>query len=327
LEKHWAIRLEAAEKEIAVLKAALVDASTAYGGAVARIAKLEGKMSGCEHAYTTVRERVTQVESSVAEVQAVSAAVSQEVRATRQVAPPAQPALKVAHASRSGVRDAGVPSASMAPTSVPVSSATKVLVASACPTVLTKQDAITHAVHAVCLVGAFATDSIQSAQLVAGGKDLLLQGQTARPTFAAAVQGASHPTPAQPGNGEVTAVRPKGHFMVEVVLASSQAASLVLRDAHKLAGVGGMERTFVRRALTLEQIKLKRRLAAAHGDALQAARAGGDTRVRYRDDLYPTVQRRGADGLWRTERVFRELPAPATPVGSSDGTGADKAAP
>lgn len=122
----------------------------------------------------------------------------------------------------------------------------------------------------------------------------------------------------------------QGMFFVEVELDSARTASMVLRDAYKLAAVRGMERTFVRRALSPQHIKLKRKLAAAHADALQAARTGDDTRVRYKDDLYPTVQRRGADGLWRTERVFRELPAATAataPAGSSDGIDADKVAP
>jgi hypothetical protein len=59
---------------------------------------------------------------------------------------------------------------------VPASSTTKVLVASSCLEVISKEDALAHAVQVVCLVGAFRADCIRSAQQVAGGKDLLLQG-------------------------------------------------------------------------------------------------------------------------------------------------------
>lgn len=205
----------------------------------------------------------------------------------------------------------------MAPASTPMpgGNAAKLVVASACATV-TKLDALEHARQAVCLVGALHPNLIVSAQLVAGGKDLLLQGQATRPTFAEVAQGVSSPRQAQPVSADVA--QPRGQFLVEVQLASSQAAGMVLRDAHKLAGVKGMERTFVRRALTPQLLKLKRRLIAAHADVLQEARLGADTRVRFKDDVYPCIQRRNADGQWRTESVLKDVPALATSAGAGD---------
>jgi hypothetical protein len=285
-----------------------------------RIEGVEEELAEAKAMAAAAKAQVAVLQAALAAQSEVCAALSAEVKALRNSG------LRVAPAepSRAGAPGARAVAVSAAPASTPVpaSSTTKVLVASSCLEVISKEDALAHAVQAVCLVGAFRSDCIRSAQLVAGGKDLLLQGQSARPSYAAAVHGASSPGPARPGASEPVVGQPKGPFMVEVVLANSQAASMVLRDAYKLAGVAGMERTFVRRALTTQQLRLKRRLAAAHAGTLQAARTGADTRVRYRDDLYPYIQRRGADGFWRTEQVFRDLPEASAPSDSGNGVDA-----
>jgi hypothetical protein len=184
------------------------------------------------------------------------------------------------------------------------------------PAVTTKLEALEHAKHAVCLVGALSADCVVSAHLVAGGKDLLLAGQ-AKPSFADVARGVSRPEQAQPA--EAVGAQPKQQFLVEVVLASSQTASMILRDAHKLAGVKGMERTFVRRSLTPQLLKQKRRLIAAYAAELQAARAAPNTRVRFKGDVIPCIQRRTAEGGWRTEEVFQELPTATASASTSGG--------
>ena len=114
-------------------------------------------------------------------------------------------------------------------------------------------------------MGALSADCVVSAHLVAGGKDLLLAGQ-ANPIFADVARGVPRPEQAQPA--EAAGAQPKQQFLVEVVLTNSHAASMVLRDAYKLAGVEGMEHTFVRRSLTQQLLKQKRRLIAAYAAKL-----------------------------------------------------------
>jgi hypothetical protein len=164
----------AAEAKIEALEARLADAVQTIGGAMDKIARLEHKLQGAEQAFSAQQARILQLESAVAEANTVTAAVSHEVRLARS-AGPAVPAAP----SRGGAPGRSVIAARTAPASAPVlaSSAAKVVVASTCPAVTTKLEALEHAKHAVCLVGALSADCVVSAQLVAGGKDLLLAGQ------------------------------------------------------------------------------------------------------------------------------------------------------
>jgi hypothetical protein len=309
LEDAFAQRIEAMEEQVAQAVAAADKANAAAAAAQAQISRQDAQL---------------------AEQAQLCAVLSAEVKLLRKGGTGAShPSERTAPPRASAPLAHVVPVAAAAPASlvVPASAHAKVVVASSCQGVSTKQGALAHAVDAVCLVGALTSEHIKSVQLVGGGKDLQLQD---KPAFAAVARGAAVQARTVPGAASEAGSAQRtqqGMFFVEVVLDSARSASMVLRDAHKLAAVRGMERTFVRRALSPQHIKLKHRLAAAHADALQAARAGADTRVRYKDDLYPSIQRRGADGLWRTEQVFRELPAATAPAGSSDGTDADKAAP
>ena len=289
-----------------------------------QIKALQLKLKTAEQAFAGHQARIIVLESTVTELQIASAAVSHEVRVARNAGPAGQLAVPAAP-SRGGAPGRAVIAARAAPASAPVlaSSAAKVVVASTCPAVTTKLEALEHAKHAVCLVGALNADCVVSAQLVAGGKDLLLAGQ-AKPSFADVARGVSRPEQAQPA--EAVGAQPKRLFLVEVVLANSHAASMVLRDAYKLAGVNGMEHTFVRRSLTPQLLKQKRRLIAAYAAELQAARVAPDTRVRFKDDVVPCIQRRNAEGQWRTVRVFKELPTDTAPASTGEGTEAGKTA-
>jgi len=330
MEAAWAARLEAAESEIKYLKAQNVDLLSRVGAADEKAAAfnnshhaLQNKVTDLCTKHNAVLKVITRLDSDYAELQSVSAAVSHEVKVARHAGPAGQPAAPTV-SPRSRAPGTGVVTAPPASTPVVASNAAKVVVASACPTVHTKQEALAHAVQAVCLVGALDARCVLSAQLVAGGRDLLLQGQAERPSFASVARGAASPErvaaqPAAEAAAAAAAVQPKQQWLVEVVLASSQTASMILRDAHKLAGVRGMERTFVRRSLTPQLLKQKRRLIAAYAAELQAARAAPNTRVRFKGDVIPCIQRRTAEGGWRTEEVFQELPTATASASTSGG--------
>lgn len=339
MEAAFAARLEAAENEIAQLRAQNADLLSMVGAAdkkaaaadtkqdalTNKVADVVARHNAFSHEVKVVRDAIARLDSGYAELQSVSAAISHEVKVVRHAGPAGQPAAP-ATSFRARAPSTGVVAAPPANTPVVSSNAARVVVASACPEVHTKQDALAHATQAVCLVGALDARCVLSAQLVAGGRDLMLQGQAARPSYSSVARGTAGPEPvAAQSAAEVAATaaaQPRQQWLVEVVLANTQMATMVLRDAHKLAGVRGMEHTFVRRSLTHQQLKLKHRLVAAYAAKLQEARTGTDTRVRFKDDMHPCIQRRNADGQWRTVQVFVELPAPAAPAGTGDGADA-----